>query len=203
MATKTEIYEFRKKEENDFYNVEDFNNNMDMMETALTEFDDSGTAEGVTSFPEMLAKLVTGNKLAVTLKNLKAGLQFVLHAGSIVNNCVTDNPNLPLSAAQGKALQDLINVLNNEQQKLSSNINDKIYYLRPRETKTWTLRAPSFLMIGASDTTAALLYITGNGFKVLSKLPDSDISPIISVSNYHVTITNPQDWGINVIMLYA
>lgn len=85
----------------------------------------------------------------------------------------------------------------------SSNINDKIYYLRPRETKTWTLRAPSFLMIGASDTTAALLYITGNGFKVLSKLPDSDISPIISVSNYHVTITNPQDWGINVIMLYA
>ena len=203
MATKTEIYEFRKKEENDFYNVEDFNNNMDMMETALTEFDDSGTAEGVQSFPEMLAKLVTGNKLAVTLKNLKAGLQFVLHAGSIVNNCVTDNPNLPLSAAQGKALQDLINVLNNELKEISSNINDKIYYLRPRETKTWTLRAPSFLMIGASDTTAALLYITGNGFKVLSELPDSDILPLISVSNYHVTITNPQDWGINVIMLYA
>ena len=122
MATKTEIYEFRKKEENDFYNVEDFNNNMDMMETALTEFDDSGTAEGVTSFPDMLAKLVTGNKLAVTLKNLKAGLQFVLHAGSIVNNCVTDNPNLPLSAAQGKALQDLITVLNNEAKSLSSNL---------------------------------------------------------------------------------
>ena len=121
MATKTEIYEFRKKEENDFYNVEDFNNNMDMMETALTEFDDSGTAEGVTSFPDMLAKLVTGNKLAVTLKNLKAGLQFVLHAGSIVNNCVTDNPNLPLSAAQGKALQDLITVLNNELQKTNDN----------------------------------------------------------------------------------
>lgn len=122
MATKTEIYEFRKKEENDFYNVEDFNNNMDMMETALTEFDDSGTAEGVTSFPDMLAKLVTGNKLAVTLKNLKAGLQFVLHAGSIVNNCVTDNPNLPLSAAQGKALQDLITVLNNELKEISSNL---------------------------------------------------------------------------------
>ena len=112
MATKTEIYELRKKEENDFYNVEDFNDNMDTLETALTEFDDSGTAEGVTSFPEMLAKLVTGNKLAVTLKNLKAGLQFVLHAGSIVNNCVTDNPNLPLSAAQGKALNDAITTLN-------------------------------------------------------------------------------------------
>lgn len=86
---------------------------------------------------------------------------------------------------------------------LNSNINDKIYYLRPRETKTWTLRAPSFLMIGASDTTAALLYVLTNSFKVLSEIPDSNISPLISVSNYHVTITNPQDWGINVIMLYA
>lgn len=112
MATKTEIYELRKKEENDFYNVEDFNNNMDTLETALTKFDDTGTAEGVTSFPEMLTKLVTGNKLATTLKNLKAGLQFVLHAGSIVNNCVTDNANLPVSAAMAKSLQDQINQAN-------------------------------------------------------------------------------------------
>lgn len=112
MATKTEIYELRKKEENDFYNIEDFNNNMDTLEKALTEFDDSGTAEGVTSFPEMLTKLVTGNKLAITLKNLKAGLQFVLHAGSIVNNCVTDNANLPVSAAMAKSLQDQINQAN-------------------------------------------------------------------------------------------
>ena len=112
MATKTEIYELRKKEENDFYNVEDFNNNMDTLEKALTEFDDTGTAEGVTSFPEMLTKLVTGNKLAITLKNLKAGLQFVLHAGSIVNNCVTDNANLPVSAAMAKSLQDQINQAN-------------------------------------------------------------------------------------------
>lgn len=127
MATKTEIYELRKKEENDFYNIEDFNNNMDTLEKALTEFDDSGTAEGVTSFPEMLTKLVTGNKLAITLKNLKAGLQFVLHAGSIVNNCVTDNANLPVSAAMAKSLQDQINQAN-------SNLNGfNFYYL-----KVWT-----------------------------------------------------------------
>lgn len=119
MATKTEIYELRKKEENDFYNIEDFNNNMDTLEKALTEFDDSGTAEGVTSFPEMLTKLVTGNKLAITLKNLKAGLQFVLHAGSIVNNCVTDNANLPVSAAMAKSLQDQINQAN-------SNLDNRI-----------------------------------------------------------------------------
>lgn len=121
MATKTEIYELRKKEENDFYNVEDFNNNMDTLEKALTEFDDTGTAEGVTSFPEMLTKLVTGNKLAITLKNLKAGLQFVLHAGSIVNNCVTDNANLPVSAAMAKSLQDQINQANSNLETLGTN----------------------------------------------------------------------------------
>lgn len=112
MATKTDKYELRKKEDNDFYNIDDFNDNMDKIETALTEFDDSGSADGITSFTDMLTKLVTGNKLAVTLRNLKAGLQFVLHAGSIVNNCVTDNAKLPLAAAQGKALQDAITKLN-------------------------------------------------------------------------------------------
>ena len=85
----------------------------------------------------------------------------------------------------------------------SSNINDKIYYLRPNETKTWTLRAPSFLLIGASNTNAALLYVLSDSFTVLSKLPTADVSNIISVSNYRVTITNHRDWGINVIMLYT
>ena len=114
---KTPKYEFGKPDQNDFYDVDVFNNNMEKVETAMTEFDDTGTVAEIKSFPEMMTKLVTGNKLAVTLRNLKAGLQFVLHAGSIVNNCVTDNPNLPLSAAQGKALMDLYNVLNTNQEK--------------------------------------------------------------------------------------
>lgn len=114
MATLTPKYELQKKEDNDFYNIEDLNANWDKVENALTEFDDSGTAEGIGSFTDMLTKLVTGNKLAVTLRNLKAGLQFVLHAGSIVNNCVTDNAKLPLSAAQGKVLQDAITKLNSD-----------------------------------------------------------------------------------------
>ena len=114
---KTPKYEFGKPDQNDFYDVDVFNNNMEKVETAMTEFDDTGTVAEIKSFPEMLTKLVTGNKLAVTLRNLKAGLQFVLHAGSIVNNCVTDNPNLPLSAAQGKALMDLYNVLNTNAKK--------------------------------------------------------------------------------------
>ena len=111
---KTTKYEFGKPEQNDFYDINVHNNNMDKIERALTEFDDSGKAEGITSFTDMFTKLATGNKLAVTLRNLKAGLQFCLHVGSIVNNCVTDNARLPLSAAQGKVLMDAVTKLNSE-----------------------------------------------------------------------------------------
>lgn len=106
MAETTEKYGLRTPSQNNFFDVKDVSENMEKLENALTEFDDSGTVEDIKSFPDFLTKLVTGNKLAVTIRNLKAGLQFVLHAGQIVNNCVTDNAGLPLSAAQGKALMD-------------------------------------------------------------------------------------------------
>ena len=155
MATKTSKYELQKKEDNDFYNIEDLNANWDKVENALTEFDDSGTAEGITSFTDMLAKLVTGNKLAVTLRNLKAGLQFVLHTGSIVNNCVTDNAKLPLSAAQGKALQDAITKLNGELGKqywsLLETYNVSAINSWTRGTKSITLPAGTYIIGQRSD----------------------------------------------------
>lgn len=155
MATKTPKYELQKKEDNDFYNIEDLNANWDKVENALTEFDDSGTAEGITSFTDMLAKLVTGNKLAVTLRNLKAGLQFVLHTGSIVNNCVTDNAKLPLSAAQGKVLQDAITKLNGDlgKQYWSSleTYNVSVINSWNRGTKSITLPAGAYIIGQRSD----------------------------------------------------
>ena len=123
---KTTKYEFGKPEQNDFYDINVHNNNMDEIERALTEFDDSGKAEGITSFTDMLTKLATGNKLAVTLRNLKAGLQFCLHVGSIVNNCVTDNARLPLSAAQGKVLMDAVTKLNSDLSGKATLRNDNI-----------------------------------------------------------------------------
>ena len=169
----------------------------DFLDIQNPTFDDSGTSEEISSFPEFLDTVKSKMNFFQFFRNLKSGLQFVLHVGSIVNNCVTDNPSLPLSAAQGKVLMDYYT-------KLYSDINDKIFYLGPNKTKTWTLRAPSFLMIGASNTTAGLLYILSNSFVILSKLPNTDFSSIkISVSDYQVTITNPQEWGINVIMLYT
>ena len=117
MATKTSKYEFNKPEQNDFYDVDVQNENWDKLDKELSEFDDSGATEDIKSFPDFLSKFVTGNKVAITLRNLKAGLQFVLHAGQIVNNCVTDNTGLLLSAAQGKVLKDLIDTTNNNLSK--------------------------------------------------------------------------------------
>ena len=82
----------------------DFNAFKESVETP--EFDDSGTVEGISSFPTFLETMKSKMNFFQFFRNLKAGLQFVLHAGQIVNNCVTDNAELPLSAAQGKALMD-------------------------------------------------------------------------------------------------
>ena len=88
----------------------------DILDIERPEFDDSGAVEGISSFPNFLESVKSKMGFFEFFRNLKAGLQFVLHAGSIVNNCVTDNPNLPLSAAQGKALMDAVNVLNTNQE---------------------------------------------------------------------------------------
>ena len=125
MATKTSNYEFNKPEQNDFYDVDVQNENWDKVDEELSEFDDSGVTEDIKSFPDFLSKFVTGNKVAITLRNLKAGLQFVLHAGQIVNNCVTDNAGLPLSAAQGKALMDKYTQLYSEMPIIGKFTNKK------------------------------------------------------------------------------
>ena len=125
MATKTSNYEFNKPEQNDFYDVDVQNENWDKVDEELSEFDDSGVTEDIKSFPDFLSKFVTGNKVAITLRNLKAGLQFVLHAGQIVNNCVTDNAGLPLSAAQGKVLKDLYTQLYSEMPIIGKFTNKK------------------------------------------------------------------------------
>ena len=53
-------------------------------------------------------------KLSALMSNIKAAFKGACLIGHIVNNCVTNNPNLPLSAAQGKVLMDLYTQLNGE-----------------------------------------------------------------------------------------
>lgn len=96
----------------------DFNAFKESIETP--EFDDSGTVEGISSFPSFLEAMKSKMNFFQFFRNLKAGLQFVLHAGQIVNNCVTDNTGLPLSAAQGKVLKDLYTQLYSDIDKKES-----------------------------------------------------------------------------------
>ncbi len=60
------------------------------------------------------AKTVLG-KVQKFFADIRNWMKGVCLLGQIVNNCVTDNAKLPLSAAQGKVLMDLYNVLNTNQ----------------------------------------------------------------------------------------
>lgn len=99
----------------------------DIMDIETPEFDDSGTVEGISSFPSFLETMKSKMNFFQFFRNLKAGLQFVLHAGQIVNNCVTDNAGLPLSAAQGKVLKDLYTQLYSDSQTIANNLSDGLY----------------------------------------------------------------------------
>ena len=97
----------------------------DIMDIETPEFDDSGTVEGISSFPSFLETMKSKMNFFQFFRNLKAGLQFVLHAGQIVNNCVTDNAGLPLSAAQGKALMDKYTQLYSDLNTTNNNLSNR------------------------------------------------------------------------------
>ena len=101
----------------------DFNAFKESVETP--EFDDSGTVSGISSFPDFLNLVKSKMNFFQFFRNLKAGLQFVLHAGQIVNNCVTDNAGLPLSAAQGKALMDKYTQLYSDLNTTNNNLSKR------------------------------------------------------------------------------
>lgn len=124
----TTNYNLKKPEGSDPVNIQDFNDNADSLDTelkkrvAVTGGDISNTkiatADNITTeFPVPSAgdtpKAFLGKmkKFAEDFKNLKTGL---LTVGMLVNNCTTNNANLPLSAAQGKVLMDLYTQLNGD-----------------------------------------------------------------------------------------
>lgn len=50
------------------------------------EFDDSGTVGGITSFPAFLSTVINKMNPIAFYKNFKAGMKYVLHTGSLINN---------------------------------------------------------------------------------------------------------------------
>ena len=118
---ETTNMKLKKPVENEYISIEIINENMDIIDTGMKEisdsvdapvFDVSGSVVGITNKTTLLASFVSKMPLVKFLRNVKAGFKLVSFVGDIVNNCVTDNANLPLSAAQGKKLMDLYTVLN-------------------------------------------------------------------------------------------
>ena len=122
----TPNYNLKKPEGADPVDIQDFNDNADVVDAALKKKAESSggdisemtvkTLDNITTdFPVPVAgekpKTCLG-KVKKFFEDTKNWMTGVCLIGSIVNNCVTDNAKLPLSAAQGKALMDLYTVLN-------------------------------------------------------------------------------------------
>ena len=119
MATNTTNYSFKKPDESDFYDVQDQNGNWDMADEALKSLDTPTFEDYTGSTPVPAANtaidgIKSKTKLSALMSNIKAAFKGACLIGHIVNNCVTNNANLPLSAAQGKVLMDLYTQLNGE-----------------------------------------------------------------------------------------
>lgn len=117
MATNTTNYDFKKPDESDFYSVQDQNNNWDKADAALKgvdtpTFEDYSGSTTVPDAATAINNIRSNGKLFTILSNIKAAFKGACLIGQIVNNCVTNNAKLPLSAAQGKVLMDLYTVLN-------------------------------------------------------------------------------------------
>lgn len=124
----TPNYNLKKPEETDPIDILDFNDNADLIDAALKKKAESsgGDISGMTvktlddittEFPVPEAGESTKTFLGKVKKffsDTKNWMTGVCLIGQIVNNCVTNNAKLPLSAAQGKVLMDLYTVLNTD-----------------------------------------------------------------------------------------
>lgn len=173
----------------------------DIMDIESPEFDDSGTVEGISSFPSFLETMKSKMNFFQFFRNLKAGLQFVLHAGQIVNNCVTDNSSLPLSAAQGKVLKDLytqlysdLNTTNNNLSKaaIKSDLFSSVYITNPN-----TCTVPFSLVNGWHHAITNVPDAAKGKYSILLSIWENGASDTgILTSNYMQVLITERGGGI-------
>lgn len=131
MATSTENYNFKKPDESDFYDIADENKNWDLVDEALKNldtptFEDYTGSTAVPAATDAINQMKSKRKLGVLLSNIKAAFKGACLIGHIVNNCVTDNAGLPLSAAQGKVLKDLYTQLYSDMNNQLKNMHQTV-----------------------------------------------------------------------------
>lgn len=123
----TPNYNLKKPEGTDPVDIQDFNDNADILDAELNKKADSTGGDisnmtikaleepAGTQFPVPEAGETSKSflgKIRKFMNDFKSWNTGVCMIGQIVNNCVTNNDKLPLSAAQGKVLMDLYSVLN-------------------------------------------------------------------------------------------
>ena len=163
MATNTTNYNFKKPDESDFYSVQDQNNNWDKADAALKDLDTPTFEDysGSTTVPDAataIGNIKSKGKLSTTFSNIKAAFKGACLIGQIINNCVTNNAKLPLSAAQGKALMDLYTKLNSD---LGDCYKLKNKRLVPSGADLNNYRTPGTYLISSADLSTILNKPTG------------------------------------------
>lgn len=116
-ATTQDVLELEQKKVN--------GNGGDISETVIAATEESQVEYPVPAAGDS-AKTVLG-KVQKFFADIRNWMKGVCLLGQIVNNCVTDNAKLPLSAAQGKILMDLYNVLNTKTSKTGHSHDDRYY----------------------------------------------------------------------------
>lgn len=106
----------------------DQNKNWDLADKILKNldtptFEDYTGSTAVPSATDAIDQIKSKGKLGALLANIKAAFKGACLIGHIVNNCVTDNAGLPLSAAQGKVLMDKYTQLYSELGEIHTNVN--------------------------------------------------------------------------------
>lgn len=155
----------------------------DITDTVIAGFTDS-TAQYPVPAPGDTAKVGFGKikKFFEDIRNTATGACFI---GQIVNNCVTDRADLPLSAAQGKGLMELCTKLNSDIAMINSNLGEHLIALPDSATAMQSKNGDVLrrLQIQTANDNVVYLKSTDSGqtwpiIKVL--LTDADIAPLNS-----------------------
>ncbi len=179
MATNTTNYGFKKPDESDFYDVADQNKNWDLADEALKNldtptFEDYTGSTAVPSATDAIDQIKSKGKLGALLSNIKAAFKGACLIGHIVNNCVTDNAGLPLSAAQGKVLKDLYTQLYSDLNTTNNNLSNAGIPTVKNITDLYAIKKSGFYCYDAGASNAPMS--SRGGMVIANYLSDAWIS---------------------------
>lgn len=175
-------------------------NGGDISETVIAATEESQAEYPVPAAGDS-AKTVLGKvqKFFADIRNWMTGVCLL---GQIVNNCVTDNAKLPLSAAMGKQLQDAITVLNTNQQNTENKVPDIRYgeFNTTAKTKIPITKSTGILILAhrgvAEQTSSGAVYIiTAGGARNIAALNPSGNFKVKNGDGYAYVTSSETYWA--------